>query len=148
MKCKHRPCQKTYPEHRWGKIRAAEEGWFISRDGVPWCPEHKPPWVDDWRAKKAAVKHPVVIEAETLAQIELDAIEVLKDWARRDFVTKDSWFEIVKVASSNTKSCWRGFYKLQNSDADISEVMAFEIRYDKKTEKLFYSAFQDMGLEP
>ena len=44
-------CPNTIKNHAWGKIKA--EGWFFSRDGSAYCPEHVPEWVDAWRASKS-----------------------------------------------------------------------------------------------
>lgn len=144
MKCRASKCREVHPNLN----RAHEDGWFVSRNNVPWCPKHKPPWVDEWRAKKASLNTPVVTEAELLAQIELDAVEVLKEWAKRDFVVEGVWFEIVRVGSSISSTEWRGFFKIQDSTACFMETLVLEVRYNKKTEKLYYSAFQETGLNP
>lgn len=54
--CRQPRCTKTVPASRHDKIRAQQEGWFFPRDDNPdgWCPEHKPEWVDAWRARRDA----------------------------------------------------------------------------------------------
>lgn len=46
-------CDRTVPGHRWGKIKAQDQGWFFAKDGAAFCPEHVPEWVEEWRARKA-----------------------------------------------------------------------------------------------
>lgn len=54
VKCRHEQCDNDFPNHKQGNIAANKAGWFQGRwDGVSWCPEHLPPWVEAWRAKKA-----------------------------------------------------------------------------------------------
>jgi hypothetical protein len=56
MKCEL--CGKELPkEHAWAKIRAHSDGWFFSKDGTAWCPDHNPEWVAEWRAKQKTTPH-------------------------------------------------------------------------------------------
>lgn len=53
--CDAPPCTARVKNHRWGRTKA--EGWFFekAREDRPeraWCPEHNPPWVAEWRAKR------------------------------------------------------------------------------------------------
>lgn len=46
-------CTATVKNHRWGRVKA--DGWFFTKelpDDKGYCPEHNPPWVAEWRAKK------------------------------------------------------------------------------------------------
>jgi hypothetical protein len=53
-RCARPECPRTYQGHKWGRIKAGEEGWFFPRDsGEAYCPDHLPPWVQEWRARKA-----------------------------------------------------------------------------------------------
>lgn len=52
--CNQTDCEASHPDHHWGHVKA--EGWFHSRDGSAWCPEHVPDWVGPWRAAKTARK--------------------------------------------------------------------------------------------
>lgn len=45
-------CTASFPDHRWGSIKAHAAGWFTQKDGTAWCPEHTPDWVADWRARQ------------------------------------------------------------------------------------------------
>ena len=51
--CAVNPCPRSYESHKWGQIRAHDEGWFTQKDGTAWCPDHTPDWVAAWRARKA-----------------------------------------------------------------------------------------------
>jgi hypothetical protein len=51
--CNVPECEASFPDHRWGAIRATGDGWFIGRDGTAWCPAHVPSWVERWRARRA-----------------------------------------------------------------------------------------------
>lgn len=42
-------CKNKIKNHRWGKTKA--EGWFFSKDGSAYCPDHNPEWVVAWRGK-------------------------------------------------------------------------------------------------
>jgi hypothetical protein len=44
-------CDRSIAGHKWGKIQS--EGWFFSKNGSAYCPDHIPDWVDKWRAGKA-----------------------------------------------------------------------------------------------
>ncbi len=54
VKCEIKLCDKTYPNHKWGRIKA--KGWFIELNGRSWCPDHIPEWVASWRARKKEKK--------------------------------------------------------------------------------------------
>lgn len=51
--CAFITCICSFPDHRWGAIRAFNEGWFVEKNGTAWCPDHVPEWVADWRARRA-----------------------------------------------------------------------------------------------
>lgn len=54
-------CPASHPSGRWGSQKAANEGWFASRqDELSYCPEHVPDWVPAWRAQQAAKKYEVM----------------------------------------------------------------------------------------
>ena len=38
---------------KWDHLRAHTEGWFFTKDGQRYCPDHHPAWVAEWRARKA-----------------------------------------------------------------------------------------------
>ena len=42
-------CDATIPDERWSKTRS---GWFQTKDGKNYCPEHTPDWVAEWREKR------------------------------------------------------------------------------------------------
>lgn len=48
--CDEPGCENKIKNHRWGKIKA--EGWFFTKKGIAYCPEHEPAFVKDWRKKK------------------------------------------------------------------------------------------------
>lgn len=52
--CAERGCAASVPDHYWGLVKA--EGWFFQRDGSAWCPQHIPPWVAGWRARKTTTR--------------------------------------------------------------------------------------------
>lgn len=55
--CAESGCDATHRDrHQWDQGEAAKKGWFFQKDGKRWCPEHNPPWVAEWRARKAAEK--------------------------------------------------------------------------------------------
>lgn len=47
IRCAAIGCATSTPGHRYGKIRAAEAGWFFQRSGVGWCSAHVPTWATD-----------------------------------------------------------------------------------------------------
>lgn len=47
--CAHPGCLNTHPSGKWGNIRAHADGWFASKDGTEYCPDHVPEWVKKWR---------------------------------------------------------------------------------------------------
>ena len=50
MICEHEGCTASFKDHRWGRIKAHDAGWFTTRDNErAWCPEHVPAWVPVWR---------------------------------------------------------------------------------------------------
>jgi hypothetical protein len=56
--CTAADCQNEYKKHRWGKMQAVDDGWFIQRNGQAWCPEHIPLWVIQWRIRKIKTSVP------------------------------------------------------------------------------------------
>jgi hypothetical protein len=53
LKCMGEGCEKSVPDHYWGKVKKGE-GWFFSQDDkLIYCPDHLPEWVEEWRKKKA-----------------------------------------------------------------------------------------------
>jgi len=50
IECSEVGCPHVAPNHRWGKIRAAEQGWFFMKGGSAWCPIHRPEWYEAWIA--------------------------------------------------------------------------------------------------
>ncbi len=48
LKCEK--CDKTIPNHAWGKIKEGAD-WFFTRKGKAYCPDHFPEWVKSWRKK-------------------------------------------------------------------------------------------------
>lgn len=56
-KCAHPGCPKVFRDrHQWDQNEAQKAGWFFQKNGDRWCPEHNPPWVVEWRLKKAMEK--------------------------------------------------------------------------------------------
>lgn len=45
-------CSATCSNHKWGMIRAYNEGWFFSKDRKAFCPAHVPSWVAGWRMRQ------------------------------------------------------------------------------------------------
>lgn len=54
--CDHPRCMNTIRNHCWGKIRA--DGWFFTKAGKDFCPEHVPVWVEAWRIKNGKPNDP------------------------------------------------------------------------------------------
>ncbi len=50
--CAEPGCEAAHAEHYHGKVQAQLDGWFMQRNGDAWCPEHNPPWVEEWRARQ------------------------------------------------------------------------------------------------
>lgn len=48
--CDEKGCTKTVKNHAWGRIKA--DGWFFTREGGVWCPDHRPEWYAAWRRGK------------------------------------------------------------------------------------------------
>lgn len=48
--CDHEGCPRTIKDHMWGRIKA--EGWFFTKTGKAYCPDHRPEWVAAWRKRK------------------------------------------------------------------------------------------------
>lgn len=46
----YRECGARIRNHYWAKVKA--EGWFFTKDGRAFCPDHIPEWVAAWRKKK------------------------------------------------------------------------------------------------
>lgn len=51
-KCADEECTKEIKDHKWAKIRAQDDGWFLKKGGEVYCPAHIPEWVDAWRDRK------------------------------------------------------------------------------------------------
>lgn len=51
QKCEDPKCDRVISAHAWGRIRAGSDGWFETKDGRLYCPDHQE-WVADWRAKQ------------------------------------------------------------------------------------------------
>ena len=52
-KCAEKNCGNFYKDHRWGHIKAHDEGWFFSKTSKKaWCPDHIPNWVKQYRENK------------------------------------------------------------------------------------------------
>lgn len=47
-------CDATIPAHKWGQVRASDDGWFFTKAGRAYCPKHNPPWVAAWRERRSA----------------------------------------------------------------------------------------------
>jgi hypothetical protein len=61
-------CGEKIRDHAWGHIKA--EGWFFSKEtGKAYCPEHNPPWVEEWRAKKRAGCQHLLVSKSVLDQV-------------------------------------------------------------------------------
>lgn len=52
LKCAYPSCSAKIKADHWNKKKAQKEGWFLQRTGESWCPNHNPPWVEEWRAKQ------------------------------------------------------------------------------------------------
>lgn len=52
LHCAEPGCEAGIKAHAWGKIKAQSAGWFFSKAALSWCPEHNPPWVEQWRRNK------------------------------------------------------------------------------------------------
>lgn len=50
-------CDASFRGSKFDAIRASEEGWFFSKSGDAYCPEHVPVWVPAWRARQASREH-------------------------------------------------------------------------------------------
>lgn len=48
--CSIDDCPERVADHYWGHVKA--EGWFFSKDGAAYCPQHVPEWVAGWRERK------------------------------------------------------------------------------------------------
>lgn len=68
--CRHETCEAEFKDHRWGRIKAHDAGWFEQKDGTAWCPEHNPPWVAEWRASQDIArpeKDTIVLTAQCIS---------------------------------------------------------------------------------
>lgn len=54
--CAVKDCLATYKSHKWGQIKAGDEGWFFTKENEAFCPAHVPSWVEEWRAKKKQLR--------------------------------------------------------------------------------------------
>lgn len=50
--CVEPDCKDTYVDQPVDRILASKEGWFFMKDGRTYCPDHNPPWVAEWRARR------------------------------------------------------------------------------------------------
>lgn len=55
-KCSAEDCEASFVAHKWGSIKAHDEGWFLQKDGTVYCPKHTPDWVKEWREKQTKEK--------------------------------------------------------------------------------------------
>lgn len=70
-------CRASTPGGKFNIIRAAEAGWFFSRqDECAYCPAHVPDWVPAWREKQAARRFPV-----TKTRVKLPATSACRECA-------------------------------------------------------------------
>ena len=51
--CDHLECTASFKTSYWASIHAYSDGWFVKRNGEAYCPEHQPPWLAEWRERKA-----------------------------------------------------------------------------------------------
>lgn len=68
--CSEPDCERGIRDHRWARIKAADEGWFFQKDGSTWCPDHNPPWVAGWRARK--LERPNLSEVQHTSECDHD----------------------------------------------------------------------------
>lgn len=47
--CAELSCNESFANHKWGAIKAHDEGWFALKEGEAWCPQHLPDWVEKFR---------------------------------------------------------------------------------------------------
>lgn len=40
-------CDQSFPNHRWGSIKAHGAGWYMQKDGTAYCPHHRPAWAPE-----------------------------------------------------------------------------------------------------
>lgn len=59
--CVYLGCRETYPDHYWGSVKAHGEGWYQQKNGLVWCPRHRPSWAPELKA--AALDAFVEVEA-------------------------------------------------------------------------------------
>lgn len=59
--CAERECRQSFPDHYWGAIKAHHEGWYRQKNGLNWCPKHRPSWAPEFKAD--------VIDAEVLKPV-------------------------------------------------------------------------------
>lgn len=50
MMCEGFNCGRTVKNNRWARTKAT--GWFFTRDGRAFCPNHVPAWVPAWRRQQ------------------------------------------------------------------------------------------------
>jgi hypothetical protein len=51
-KCAEDGCTNAVKQDHWSSIHAHGEGWFFQKNGLIWCPDHTPEWVEEWRASR------------------------------------------------------------------------------------------------
>jgi hypothetical protein len=76
------------------------------------------------------------------------AMLALRDWAKRVFVVPGVDFDVICVGFSETSEYRFVYFKIRYTNGETSEGNIFEARFDKKTSKATYSAFEAMGIEP
>jgi hypothetical protein len=74
--------------------------------------------------------------------------QVIREWVERDFVTKGTKFHLLPVAHWETDASFQTYFKIQIVGEEVSSSNIFEALYDKRQGKMFYSAYENMGLEP
>ncbi len=50
--CAEENCEKTVKQSYWNNIDSQNKGWFFQKNGLAWCPDHTPEWVEAWRKKR------------------------------------------------------------------------------------------------
>lgn len=71
----------------------------------------------------------------------------IREWAKREFVRKGVDFQVKVVATGETTSMHRKYFKIVFPDLGLEETTVFEVRFNKITGETKFSAFQDFGME-
>lgn len=50
-------CPAECEDHKWGRIKAQNLGWFFTRSGLVYCPQHNPSWVKSWRHERDGIDY-------------------------------------------------------------------------------------------